>query len=137
MKQLIETLKGLRKTLINKEQFDIKLGELVQEKRSDLGITATDLAKISGISYQRLNRFESGAGNLFPYEVYVLFKFLVISSEDFNKELIRDNNSKKIETDIKHMYNRRQFYIGKLLSIPDNSLKLFIELTESIRNEEK
>lgn len=62
---------------------DRHVGEQVRARRSELGLTQHDFASALGISYQQVQKYETGANRISAGRLYEMAQRLTIPVEDF------------------------------------------------------
>lgn len=54
----------MAKALTNGKQIDFHVGERIRERRAELGLTQEDLGRTLKISYQQIQKYETGANRV-------------------------------------------------------------------------
>ncbi|CDL86702.1 helix-turn-helix domain-containing protein [Xenorhabdus cabanillasii] len=74
------------------EDANLLIGQRIQTKRKELGITATALAKQIGISQQQLSRYERGTNRINVNHLVAICKILETDVSWFFDECFKEEN---------------------------------------------
>ncbi|AOM42109.1 helix-turn-helix domain-containing protein [Xenorhabdus hominickii] len=80
------------------EEANLLVGQRIQAKRKELGITATALAKQIGISQQQLSRYERGTNRINLAHLVAITKLLSTPISWFFEDCYESGNEKEDNT---------------------------------------
>lgn len=65
------------------KNVDMHVGHRVRDRRAELGLTQKDLAKTLGLSYQQVQKYETGANRISAGKLYEMAMLLDVAVSDF------------------------------------------------------
>jgi transcriptional regulator with XRE-family HTH domain len=78
---------------LGNRQIDLHIGLRLRQRRMTLGITQADLAKAVGLTFQQIQKYESGANQLVSSRLYELASVLRVPVSFFFDGLARSERS--------------------------------------------
>lgn len=75
------------KQILDKKDFQIKVGMQIKRLRKEQKISQTDLAYRCNFETSNMNRIEAGNTNITSYNLYIITQELGITLSDFFKEI--------------------------------------------------
>lgn len=109
----------------NASEFDINLGHAISVQRNMRGLSQRDLARHLGITFQQVNKYESGTNRIGARTLYEIAKFFEISvdklvlgatskfNEDSTIQQTMDLMYTKMDTSQRQLILRLATYIAK------------------------
>jgi len=69
------------------KRLELSIGFRIRKRRTELGITQLQLARLLGLSYQQVQKYETGLNRISAGRLYQISKFLFVDVGYFFKEL--------------------------------------------------
>ena len=62
---------------------DARIGELIKQARTNMGYAQADLGRVIGVTFQQIQKYESGANKIGAATLHKIAKFLAFHSQVF------------------------------------------------------
>lgn len=121
---------------------DRHVGRRVQEKRLDLGLTQTALAKAVGVSFQQVQKYEKGANRVSASKLFEMADFMKVGIPFFFEGYAGTQPGLAEETapafDHEHKPNKNSVEITRLaLRLPPRKQKLILDMMREMLGDEE
>tara|TARA_B100000029_G_scaffold486380_1_gene540668 strand:- start:21 stop:458 length:438 start_codon:yes stop_codon:yes gene_type:complete len=115
-------------------EVDVRVGYHVRQRRVLCGLSQTELADAIGLTFQQLQKYESGINRISASKLWQISQILDVSVQWFFKELSEVNEGGDVHHENFHMKRETLELVRNYAAAPADIQRKFLSLVKSIAN---